>query len=139
MIVVVILGILAAVGIPNYINYQRNAKVGRTAAELRNLSQAFIAYYASTGQYPPDSHLTLPAGMDKYINPSIWANGTPIGGTYNWEGPDNYPYAGLSIYPPGAVPVSELTMIDHMLDDGDLSQGRFRIGTNGRGTLIIEE
>ena len=139
MIVVVIIGVLAAVAIPNFLSMQRKARVGRTASEMRSLSQAFVAYYASNGQYPADSHLTLPAGMSEYINPAIWANGTPIGGTYNWEGPDSYPYAGLSIFPADAAPVNELTMLDHMLDDGDLSQGNFRYGTNGRPTLIIEE
>ena len=139
MIVVVIIGILAAVGIPMYINFQENAKVGRTASELRSLSQAFVAYYASTGSYPPDSHLTLPTGMDEYINPAIWANGTPIGGTYNWEGPDGYPYAGLSIFTTTPIDNDKLIMLDHMLDDGDLGQGQFRVMGNGRPTYVIEE
>jgi len=139
MVVVVIIGVLASFAVPNYLNFQRNARVGRTASEMRSLSQAFVAYYAGNGQYPTDSHLTLPPGMSEYINPAIWANGTPIGGNYNWEGPDNYPYAGLSIFPSTAAPVNELKMLDFMLDDGDLSQGNFRYGTNGRPTLIIEE
>jgi type IV pilus assembly protein PilA len=106
---------------------------------MRSISQAFVAYFASNGTYPPDSHRTLPPGMDEYLNPSLWANETPIGGYYNWDGPDNYPYAGLSIFPPNDVPLSERQMLDELLDDGDLSQGRFRNGTNGRPTWIIED
>ena len=139
MIVVVIIGLIAAIAVPNYLNFIRNAKVGRTASEMRSLSQGFVAFYASNGQYPPDSHASLPPGMSEYINPILWLNPTPIGGNYNWEGPDNYAYAGLSIFPADAAPLNELTMLDHLLDDGDLAQGNFRYGSNGRPTFIIEE
>jgi prepilin-type N-terminal cleavage/methylation domain-containing protein len=139
MLVIVIIGVLAGITLPNYFRLVRNAKVGRTASEMRSLSKGFVAYYVSYGQFPPDSHLTLPTGMDQYINPSIWANETPIGGHYNWEGPDSYPYAGLSIYPAADVPLAERQRLDQILDDGDLSQGKFRNGTNGRPTLIIDE
>ena len=138
MIVIVIIGILATVSIPNYINYQKNAKVARTASELRSLSQAFVAYVAENGEFPPDSHATLPAGMELYINPAIWAEETPIGGNYNWEGLDTYPYAGLAILDP-TIEVKYVIALDAMLDNGDLATGRFRNGTNGRPTLIIAE
>ncbi len=138
MIVVMVIGLLAAIAIPNYKRYRDNAKIGRTASEMRGLSAAFVAYLAATGSYPPDSHLVLPLGMDEYINPAIWTNQTPLGGNYNWEGPDSYPYAGLSIFQ-ATAPLSQIITLDNMLDDGNLATGKFRLGTNGRPTLIIEE
>ena len=138
MIVVSVIGLLVAIAVPNYNNYRLNAKVARTAAEMRGLSAAFVAYKAGTDLYPPDSHLTLPPGMEDFINPAIWADETPLGGHYNWEGPDIYPYAGLSIFEPTAPPRAIITL-DQMLDNGDLNTGRFRWGTGGRPTLIIEE
>jgi len=55
-----------------------------------------------------------------------------------WEGPNNYPYAGISIYQASAS--SDLiVLLDEMLDDGDTSQGKFRITSNGRPTYILEE
>lgn len=138
MIVVVIIGMLAALAVPNFIRMQQKAKIGRTAAEMKGLSTAFIAYVAEYGDFPTDSHLTLPVGMEEYINPQIWADATPLGGNYNWEGPDNYPYAGLSIFNPTAS-AADLQTLDAMLDDGDINSGQFRLGTDGRPTLIISE
>ena len=138
MIVIVIIGMLASVAIPNYYRYQLNAKVARTAAELRNFSAGFVGYVALHGDWPADSHATLPAGMEEFINPVHWANETPIGGNYNWEGPDTYPYAGLSVLDSGQ-PQEVLELLDQLLDDGDLTVGRFRAGTSGRPTWIIAE
>ena len=90
--------------------------------------------------YPNDSHIVLPdlPTMEYYINPDVWGKTTLMGGTYNWEGPDGYPYAGISIF--GATaPQEDLELLNTMLDDGDLTQGKFRQTPNGRYTYIIEE
>lgn len=137
MIVIVIIGVLAAIAVPGYARMVRNAKCGRTAAELRSLSTAFVAYQAAHGELPPDSHLTLPPGMEEFINPSVWSDGTPLGGTYNWEGPDNYGHAGLSIF--GSSEEQEsFEILDSLIDDGDLGTGRFLLLGN-RPTYIIFE
>jgi type IV pilus assembly protein PilA len=138
MVVIVIIGVLSAAAIPNYYRFQLNAKVARTAAELRNFSAGFVGYMALYGDWPTDSHAALPPGMEDFINPMHWANETPIGGNYNWEGPDAYPYAGLSVLDSGQPP-EVLQLLDQLLDDGDLNVGRFRNGTSGRPTWIIAE
>ena len=63
---------------------------------------------------------------------------TPFGGNYNWEGPDYYPYAGIAFFA-STAPASVMVMLDQKIDDGDLSQGRFRITPNNRYTYIIDE
>lgn len=135
MTVVVVIGVLASIAIPAYTRQLRNAKCGRTASELKSLGTAFVAYVAEHGEFPPDSHDTLPAGMERYINPQIWADGTPLGGSYNWEGPDSYGYAALSIF--GSPEDGEtFEILDGQLDDGNLATGRFQ-QINGRPTLIL--
>lgn len=139
LVVVAIIGILASLAIPAMSGYKRRASIAATASEMRSFITAFVAFDADNGNYPIDTHRILPPGMTDYISQSVWDNETPIGGHYNWEGPDNYPYAGLSIYAyPG--PTSDLLILDRMLDDGVYATtGRFREGTNGRPTLVIED
>ena len=76
--------------------------------------------------------------MERYIDPDVWLGTTHLGGTYNWEGPNNYPYAGISIFE-ATAPQKDLVLLDIMLDDGDLTQGKFRQTPNGRYTYIIDE
>ncbi len=138
LIAMVIIGLLAGVALPRFKVYRERANVARTAQEMKGFAGAFTAYTVDNEDYPADSHLTLPPGMTTFISPDLWATETPLGGTYNWEGPDSYPYAGISIFMPTA-PLSTLASLDRMLDDGNLITGSFRIGTNGRPTFIIED
>lgn len=138
LVVIAIIGVLASLAVPSFSEYKRRASIAATAAEMRGLILSFISYDTENGQYPNDFHTTMPADMTKYITQSFWSQETPMGGTYNWEGPDYYPYAGLAIAGSTAT-TAELQTLDRMLDDGDLSTGRFRTGTGGRPTLILEE
>ncbi|MEW6235888.1 MAG: type II secretion system protein [Candidatus Omnitrophota bacterium] len=52
LIVVAIIGVLAAIAVPNFLNAQLRAKVARTAAEMRNIGTAFGAYSADHGDFP---------------------------------------------------------------------------------------
>ena len=138
MLVVGIIGLLSTMAIPNFVRMQKNARVARTATEIKGFATAFVAYKAAYGEYPPDSHIVLPPGMDTFIDPGAWGAETPIGGTYNWEGPDFYPYAGISLFNSTAASW-QIDLLDTMLDDGDLDTGSFRRGTGGRPTYVIEE
>jgi type IV pilus assembly protein PilA len=138
LVVVAIIGLLASIAVPAFGDFKDRAKVARTAVELRSFASAFIAYDADHEDYPPDTHLDLPPGMTNYIAETTWDLETPLGGKYNWEGPNNYPYAGIAIAGPTAS-AKLIRSLDHMLDNGDLSTGRFRTGTNGRPVYIIED
>ena len=140
MIVICIIGILASIAIPNYISYRKKAQIAKIASTLKYFETAFFSYAVDQGDFPDDSHIVLPdyAIMSKYINPAVWSNTTALGGTYNWEGPDSYPYAGIAIFEPTASQ-NDFKLLDSMLDNGDLAQGKFRITPNGRYTYIIWE
>ena len=140
MIVIAIIGILAAIAIPNYISYRRKAEIARMVSDFKYFEKGFIAYAIDHDDFPNDSHIVLPdlPTMENYINPQVWGKTTPLGGTYNWEGSDSYPYAGVSIFEPTA-PQKDLELLDAMLDDGNLTQGKFRKTPNDRYTYIIDE
>jgi type IV pilus assembly protein PilA len=140
MIVIAIIGILAAIAVPNFLAYRKKAKIAGVAANFKNFEKGFIAYAIDQGDFPLDSHIVLPdmPRMANYIDPAVWGEPTPLGGTYNWEGPNNYPYAGISIFE-ATAPQEDLRILDSMLDNGDLYQGKFRQTPNGRYTYIIDE
>jgi prepilin-type N-terminal cleavage/methylation domain-containing protein len=140
MIVIAIIGILASIAIPNFIGYRKKARIAGAAADIKNFEKEFIAYALDEGEFPDDSHIVLPdlPRMADFIDPGVWGKTTALGGTYNWEGPDGYPYAGIALFE-ATAPQRDLELLDAMLDDGDLSQGKFRQTPNDRYTYIIEE
>src|SRR5664279_5498934 len=53
LVVVIIIGILAAIAIPVYIGVQNNAKDSAAKSDLTNAKIAVVAYYAQNCAYPP--------------------------------------------------------------------------------------
>lgn len=53
LIVVAIIGILAAIAVPNFINAQVRAKCATTQSDLRALSTALESYHIDNNMYPP--------------------------------------------------------------------------------------
>ncbi len=140
MIVIAIIGIIAAIAIPNFISYRKKAQIASMVSDFKYFEKGFMAYALDIGDFPNESHIVLPdlPTMEEYINPAVWGKTTPLGGTYNWEGPDGYPYAGISVFE-GDAPQEDFRLLDRMFDDGDLNSGKFRQTPNGRYTFIIAE
>ncbi len=56
LIVVAIIGILAAIAVPNFLNAQIRSKVAKTEGEMRNFVVAQEMYRLDCGSYPPHFH-----------------------------------------------------------------------------------
>ncbi len=54
LIVVAIIGILAAIAVPNFINAQVRAKVARAQADMKALETAIQSYQVDNNSFPPD-------------------------------------------------------------------------------------
>lgn len=68
MIVVVIIGILAAIAIPKYNDVTTNAKAATIIADSRVLLHAAQSFMVEEGFYPQDGYWAqIPAGMEKYL------------------------------------------------------------------------
>ncbi len=139
LIVIAIIGLLASIALPAYNNYVKRAQLTETAVQLGHWGREFNRWQQINGSYPNDSHIVLPPDAPGLgIDNTAWQADTALGGNWNWEGPDNYPYAGIAIL--GATkPVEDIQQLDSILDDGDLSTGKFRKTPNGRYTYILDE
>ena len=143
MMVVLIIGLLAALGLPAFQKARQKTLVTTCANDLKVFGAAFDLYAMERRGYPPDCELPDPwhlpnVEMEGYLNKAKWAAPTPLGGNYNWEGKDTYAYAGISMFNTTAT-TAVMKMLDEVLDDGELTTGKFRQTPNGRYTYIIDE
>lgn len=138
MIVVVIIGLLAAMAIPAFKRVRDRSAASRVANDFRIFTDAFQMYTLDNGSYPPDNTRgVVPLGMDEYLDVEVWTGETPIGGNYNWEMGVQGVQAAVSVQ---GVTVDNdvLILIDEMMDDGDLSNGIVR-NRAGDGIMLVIE
>ena len=77
LIVVAIIGILAAIAVPNFMNAQVRAKVARAKNDLRSFGTALESYYLDQNDYPRDE--TDDQRFYKYlVNPCCFPLTTPV-------------------------------------------------------------
>ncbi len=136
MIVVVIIGLLAAIAIPAFGRVRQSAQNSRFISDLRTFSQAFEGYAALNGAWPANAGTgVVPSGMSGDFNAANWRGTNSVGGRWNWDRNLNVS-AGISTT---GVTVSDAQMaaIDRAIDDGDLTSGQFQ-KFSGRFTYILE-
>jgi prepilin-type N-terminal cleavage/methylation domain-containing protein len=121
MIVVVIIGLLAAMAIPAFQRSRQRSQAARLTNDFRQFDSAFQRYLLENGAAPPASTGpgVVPAGMAGYL-PTAFTLPSPLGGSYMWSGPSsNIVLLGTS------ASDSVMTMVDTALDDGNLATGDF--------------
>jgi prepilin-type N-terminal cleavage/methylation domain-containing protein len=139
MLVVVIIGLLAAIAIPAFKRVQLSAQTNRAANDFRVFSQAFETYATQNGTWPPNASAgVVPAGMSGSFKTSVWQATTSIGGRWNWDRNLGSVSAGISIQNFTASD-AQLAAIDAKLDDGDLGTGVFQKVSANRVTYILEQ
>lgn len=129
LIVVVILGILAAVVIPQFTSASQDSKVVAFTSSVKTFAEAATVYQNITGQHLEDSGTgALPAGWEPYVNETEWTSETPIGGQWDFEY-NSYGFTScfgvhfFNVTNPGDA---FMTLIDESFDDGDLGTGTFQ-------------
>jgi general secretion pathway protein G len=144
LIVVAILGILAALVVPGYVGAMDETARGAFIADLKIFGDAAALYYARTGEYLEDADSgVIPSGFDSYIDEARWTTGTPIGGVWDTE---QYDLGGVA----SAIGVdfdgtgntrddAYMLQIDQTFDDGDLADGLFRKLGDGLYYFIVDE
>lgn len=147
MVVVVIIGLLAAAGIPTYRHITMRSKVTALENDLRQFSTAIQTYTLQNGHWPADGDPQVVPPELVNLLPSNFAQTTPIGGVYKW----NFDVSADGITAKSALivqtasgnPVSDdeelFLMIDRQMDDGVLDTGAIQVGSTNSLVYIIEK
>ncbi|MEO0475271.1 MAG: prepilin-type N-terminal cleavage/methylation domain-containing protein [Planctomycetota bacterium] len=143
IIVVVILGVLAAVAIPRLSRGSEGAGINAFVNEINNLSKVIDMYQVETGNKISDSQTGItPRELGDYLHATTWEGQTPLGGEWDLERDDSGVTLAVGVhYMRSSTSPDEdkLTRVDELLDDGDLSTGTFRKIASKRYYLVLEE
>ena len=99
MIVVAIIGILAAVAIPAFMNYLSKSKGSEASLNLNKIAKATKVYWGENSAFPPSSTTTLP-GIEKAActGPN---NHMPVVSTATWAADSAWAALDFSVDEPG--------------------------------------
>ncbi|MDX2146903.1 MAG: prepilin-type N-terminal cleavage/methylation domain-containing protein [Planctomycetota bacterium] len=136
LIVIVILGIVAALVVPQFASATQDAGYRAADSSLRGFERAFIMYHATHRAYPPDvNHGQYPSPMTGYLRQEDFVRRPPLGEAFdwnNWAGQVNIGiWASDSSYQP------EWLTIDSMFDDGIDSSGTYQISTSPNALIRL--
>ncbi|MFH1744002.1 MAG: prepilin-type N-terminal cleavage/methylation domain-containing protein [bacterium] len=109
LIVVAIIGILAAIAVPNFLNAQIRAKIARAEADEKTISSALEMYLLENGSLPPVRstqateyrgyiYLTTPVAYLDCILPDPFRKKFIRG--FGTNGHDQFYEIGVSVWPP---------------------------------------
>lgn len=125
MIVVVIIGLLAALAIPAFKRVQRSAVSKRYLNDMRVIREGAERYAMEIGNFPPNGTASLHSALQGYVPPAMFTAKTPLGGVWDWDYQQNGFTAAVSVYQFTALD-EQLLDIDRTIDDGNLNSGLFR-------------
>jgi prepilin-type N-terminal cleavage/methylation domain-containing protein len=146
-LVVIILGVIAALAVPRISDAQERSRYASTWASLRGIASAASLYQGVWQTLPGDvKEGVAPPGMASFIDQRIWVRTAPIGGKFDWNNTvlaSNWsPVPFWQGYPPSAgvartsaesTTGARMVRMDRLLDDGNATQGSLR----RRGNLLF--
>lgn len=131
MIVVVIIGLLAALALPAFLKVQEQSRASRFANDFRQFEAAYQRFFMEGNPRPPVTGGGItPAGMSGYL-PAAYNETSALGGYYWWSGP-----SGAIVLLGSTADDTMMRKVDVILDDGDLTTGTFQKIGGGYGLLV---
>lgn len=125
VVVILILGILAAVAVPKLMRQTREAQVTAVVRDLQMAYDAFERYYIEHGKWPEDVNSgNFPPEMKGYLNPKMFTQRNTLGGYYDWN--RSYGAAAAISIKMQPADVELFREIDRRMDDGNLATGNVK-------------
>ena len=146
MIVVVIIGLLAAMAIPAFQRVKQRSQVSRFANDIRVFAQGLETLMLELGTLPGDPGSGSLSGgraeLADYINAGKYEQPTSLGGVWDIDSGDYGVRCVVGVDlggSPSPLQLAGLAAVDTLIDDGDLTTGVFQgFDSNRRGYLLIE-
>ncbi len=143
LIVVVVLGILAAIVVPQFATASESAQRTAFSSELRVMVETAQRYEAASGDWPGDSSSgELPPELAEYFTSDPFSDPTPIGGVWDFERDSFSVRAAVGVHfedPSHAKDAAFMQDVDLMIDDGSLTTGSFRQIADDRYYIILSD
>ncbi|MCA9210864.1 MAG: prepilin-type N-terminal cleavage/methylation domain-containing protein [Planctomycetales bacterium] len=125
VVVILILGILAAVAVPKLMRKTREAQVTAVVRDLQMAYDAFERYYIEHGEWPEDVYSgNFPPEMKGYLDPKMFTQRNSLGGYYDWN--RGYGATAAISIKMEPVDIELFREIDQRLDDGNLNKGNVK-------------
>lgn len=109
LIVVVIIGILAALAIPKFANTKEKAYIGSMKSDLRNLATAEEAYYYDSARYTTNltlmSNFRASSGVTLVVNEATGQGWAATASTPGLSSVRCYLFSGTVSAPPGSATI----------------------------------
>ena len=149
MVVVVIIGLLAAAAIPAFRLVTLRSRASTVANDFRTFSTAFITYSLQNGRYPDNqaNPLDVMPQLAGQLTDAFMQR-TAVGGYYKWNfdiPADGIPAKAALIIQAAAAAgnpivddLDQLERIDQLIDDGNLATGNLQLGSTNSLVYIIE-
>ena len=142
LIVVMILGVLAAIVIPAFGNNTDTSAQKAFILSIRQIADIAAYHYERTGEYFEDSFSgQSPDGLDAYLPAGVWTGSTPIGGVWDFERDSFGVRSAFGVRFLDVTPQSDdyMLQIDTDFDDGNLETGYFRKLDTDRFYYIVAQ
>jgi type II secretion system protein G len=126
--VIVVLAILAAVAVPRYFDYRRQAETTELVATWKTLAQAVRSYKIDLGAWPNGLRYlttnTVPAELSQRWNAEVFRNTRHDGSYWRYDGDYTFAYICLAGGPTTTERQAMLLDVDRMIDNGSATTGR---------------
>jgi len=130
LIVVVIIGILAAIIVPQFSSMTEESRRASFVGSLKSMTDSMMMYYTRTLDFPEDAASgRMPPSLIGYMRVADFEKPTQLGGAWDVERDRNGVVSAIGVHfndPFSRRDDAAMAEVDAIFDDGDVEAGTFR-------------